>query len=146
MIRQPPLLAAIIICAVVISALRINHHNDVIAPSDLERQRIQAADQLTEAYAHSRFADWHIYATAAKEDCSVLLIHVTNLTLEDSLVEGLYYGAGAYGVTPGGLNRYYQDQGFRGLVFNDGSDKMWTYGNVTESEMRKAVICGGSNE
>jgi hypothetical protein len=45
-------------------------------------------------------------------------------------VEAMDYGAGAYGVTPGGMRRFYITRGFRGLVFDDGT-KTWAYGNVS---------------
>lgn len=95
---------------------------------------VTAATLLTERYATSPFAAWHIRATAAGSDCSVLVLQ-TGIILEDSMIETMHYGAGAYNDTiPGGVKKFLTDYAFRGVIYQDVSGRKWTYGAVTEKE------------
>jgi hypothetical protein len=93
---------------------------------------VDAATLLTDRYAHSRIARWGVEATAAGRDCGVLLVRVP-VVLDDSMIEWLHYGAGRYGVTEGGVRRFYRDKNFRGVVYRDATGRVWTY-DVSEAE------------
>jgi hypothetical protein len=91
---------------------------------------IVAANAFTQRYAHSRFAGWKVRASARGRDCDVLLVE-TDMVMEDSMVEAMHYGAGAYGVVDGGVQRFYRDRAFRGVAYKDSSGRVWAYGDVT---------------
>lgn len=95
--------------------------------------RITSADFFTQRYAHSRFAGWKIQAHASGHDCDVLLVE-TSVIMEDSMVEAMHYGAGAYGVVEGGVQRFSRDRSFRGVAYRDSSGRVWTYGSITTAE------------
>lgn len=103
--------------------------------------RIAAAAFLTDRYAHSRFAKWDIRAHAAGQDCSVLLVETSQI-LDDSLVEALHYGAGVYEIVDGGIPGFLQQQGFRGVVYVDGTERRWAFGVVEEEEVPEIEPCG----
>lgn len=92
-----------------------------------------AADVLTRHYAQSRFSSWKIHAQAAGADCDVLFVRTSNV-LDDSTVEAIHYGATAYDVIPGGVQRFYRDHTFRGVAYQDVSERVWTYGTLTQAE------------
>jgi hypothetical protein len=94
---------------------------------------IVAANAFTQRYAHSRFARWNVRASARGRDCDVLLVE-TDMLMEDSMVEAMHYGAGAYGVIDGGVQRFYRDRTFRAVAYKDSSGRIWSYGDVTASE------------
>lgn len=95
---------------------------------------VTAATLLTERYGASPFAAWRVRATAAGSDCSVLVLQ-TGIILEDSMIETMHYGAGAYNDTiPGGVKKFLTDYAFRGVIYQDVSGRKWTYGAVTEKE------------
>ena len=97
--------------------------------------RIEAAISFSRRYTQSRFSRWNIRADAAGIDCDVLFIN-TSVMLEESMIEAMQYGAEAYDVYDGGVQRFYRDRTFRGVAYKDGSARVWTYGavNVTEAE------------
>ncbi|HEV7238571.1 MAG TPA: hypothetical protein VGQ36_04960 [Thermoanaerobaculia bacterium] len=101
--------------------------------------RITAASSFTERFARSRFADWHIRAKAAGEDCAVLLVE-TAMIMDESMIEAMHYGAGAYDVYTGGVQQFSRERAFRAVVYRDPSLRTWTYGavNVTEAETLRA--------
>jgi hypothetical protein len=99
-------------------------------PAPAHHARVIAAQFFTQRFAHSRFADWKIRANAAGRDCDVLLVQ-TPVVMEDAMVEALHYGAGAYGVVDGGVQRFARDRAFRGVAYKDSSGRFWTYGDVT---------------
>jgi len=109
-------------------------------PSSIHDNRVKAAAILTERYARSRLSAWNILAQAAGDDCSVLIVE-TPIVLEDSMVEALHYGAGAYDVYHGGVQRFSRDRTFRGVTYKDGSGRLWTYGAVTQSEAEALAPC-----
>jgi hypothetical protein len=96
--------------------------------------RVGAARFFTERYAHSRFSKWDIRATAAGHDCGVLLI-TTSQVMDDSLVEALHYGAGAYEVVEGGVQGFSRTRAFRGVVYSDPTKRFWTFGAVSKDEI-----------
>ena len=92
--------------------------------------QVKAANVFTNRYAHSRFARWNVRASARGSECDVLLVE-TDMVMEDSMVEAMHYGAGAYGVVDGGVQRFYRDHSFRGVAYKDSSGHIWAYGDVT---------------
>jgi hypothetical protein len=102
--------------------------------------RIAAADAFTGRYAHSRLSGWDIRASAAGVDCDVLFVR-TSIILEDSLIEAMHYGAGAYDVYTGGVQQFCRDRTFRGVAYKDASEKVWTYGAVTIGEGESLQPC-----
>jgi len=122
--------------ALAISACELKPH-----PAAGTTDRIDAASGFTQRYSHSRLAAWQIHAGAAGESCDVLLIE-TSIVMEESMVEALHYGAGAYGVYGGGVQRFCQDRSFRGVAYRDASGRIWAYGNVTAREAMHLRRCG----
>jgi hypothetical protein len=108
------------------------------SPSDL---RVVAARAVTQRYAHSRLGPWRIEARAAGRDCDVLLVDSAVL-MEDSMVEALHYGGGAYDVDGGGLERLCRARAFRGAAYRDSAARLWTYGDVTADEAKTLRPCG----
>jgi hypothetical protein len=102
--------------------------------------RVAAASRFTERSAQSRLAAWNVRASAAGQSCDVLLVE-TSIILEDSMVEALQYGAGAYAVVPGGIERFYGEHSFRGVAYKDASGRVWTYGHVTAAEAETMKRC-----
>jgi len=90
-----------------------------------------AAASLTDRCAASRLATWNIRGLAAGGDCRVLLVD-TPMVLEDSLVEAIHYGSGAYAIVDGGVRHFTRERDFRGVVYRDGTGRVWTYGDVPE--------------
>jgi hypothetical protein len=101
---------------------------------------VAAANVFTDRYAHSRFARWNVRATARGRDCDVLLVE-TDMVMEDSMVEAMHYGAGAYGVVDGGVQRFYRDRSFRGVAYKDSSGRIWAYGDVTAQDAATLSQC-----
>jgi hypothetical protein len=108
------------------------------SPHDL---RVAAARAVTQRYAHSRLESWRIRASAAGSDCDVLLVD-TSVLMEDSMVEALHYGGGAYDVDGGGVERVCRARAFRGVAYRDSAARLWTYGDVTADEARTLRPCG----
>jgi hypothetical protein len=103
-------------------------------------KQVAAARVFTDRYAHSRFAAWKVRASARGRDCDVLLVE-TDMVMEDSMVEAMHYGAGAYGVVDGGVQRFYRDRSFRGVAYKDSSGRIWAYGNVTAQDAATLSRC-----
>ena len=72
-------------------------------------------------------------AKAAGPDCAILLVR-TGVVLDDTMVESLHYGGGAYDIWQGGVQQFLRERGFRGVVYRDVVDRVWTYGSVTKAE------------
>jgi len=107
------------------------------SPSELH---IAAARGVTQRYAHSRLGSWHVRASAAGRDCDVLLVE-TSVVMEDSMVEALHYGGGAYDVDGGGVERVCRVRAFRGVAYKDAAARVWTYGEITPDEAQKLRRC-----
>ncbi len=88
---------------------------------------LAAAHDFTDRYAHSRLSAWKIHAGAAGGDCAVLTVDVS-IILDESMVEAMHYGAGAYAVYGGGVERFVRDRDFRGVAYRDASGRQWAYG------------------
>ena len=106
----------------------------------LPNNHVAAANVFTDRYAHSRFAGWKVRASARGRDCDVLLVE-TDMIMEDSMVEAMHYGAGAYGVVDGGVQRFYRDRSFRGVAYKDSSGRIWAYGDVTARDAATLSQC-----
>jgi len=102
--------------------------------------RINAAGRLSDRYARSRLSGWDVRANAAGAKCDVLIIQ-TSIILEDSMVAALHYGAGAYAVSPGGIERFYNERNFRGVAYRDSTGRIWTYGDVGAAEVETLKPC-----
>ena len=102
--------------------------------------RITAASSFTERFARSRFADWHIRAKAAGEDCAVLLVE-TAMIMDESMIEAMHYGAGAYDVYRGGVQQFSRERAFRAVVYRDPSLRTWMYGAVNANEADTLQPC-----
>ena len=102
--------------------------------------RVAAAGTFTERYSHSRLSAWNVRGTVVGNDCDVLLVE-TSIIMEESMVEALHYGAGAYGVYDGGVQRFSHDRAFRGVAYKDSSGRIWTYGNVSAVEVAAMKRC-----
>ena len=102
--------------------------------------RIEAAVAFSRRYTQSRFSRWNIRAHAAGADCDVLFIN-TSVMLEESMIEAMQYGAEAYDVYDGGVQRFYRDRTFRGVAYKDGSARVWTYGAVSVAEAEGMTAC-----
>lgn len=109
-------------------------------PDPTTQLRVSSASVLTERYSHSRLSDWHVRASAAGRDCAVLFVE-TSMIMDDSIVEAIHYGAGAYDVLEGGVQNFYRERTFRGVAYKDPTGRIWTYGGVTRIEAEKVSRC-----
>ena len=89
--------------------------------------RVDAADYFTRRYADSRFAKWHIRETSQ--------------VMDDSLIEALHYGAGAYAIVDGGVQNFLEVRGFRGVIYTDPTKRHWTFGVVPEAQSAEIEPC-----
>ena len=112
----------------------------VCAKPTAREERVAAASLLTVRCAVSRLAKWNIRGRAAGADCNVLLVETT-MVLEDSLVEAIHYGSGAYAVVDGGVRRFSNERAFRGVAYRDRTGHVWTYGDLTEAEAEGLQPC-----
>lgn len=115
-------------------------HPESAQRPDKTDSRIAAADAFTSRYAKSRLSGWNIRARASGTDCDVLFVN-TAIILEDSMIEAMHYGAGAYDVDTGGVQQFYRDRTFRGVAYKDGSGRIWTYGAVSVAEAEGMRPC-----
>jgi hypothetical protein len=98
-------------------------HNEEPDPA----RHIAAAHDFTDRFAHSRLSAWKVRGGAAGGDCAVLTVDVS-IILDESMVEAMHYGAGAYAVYGGGVERFVRDRDFRGVAYRDASGRQWAYG------------------
>jgi hypothetical protein len=96
------------------------------------QDHVRAADTFNEK-AKSELAPWRFHAWAAGSDCSVLYVE-TPVALEESLIEGVHYGATSSRFCDGGVQRFAYDRRFRGTVYKDRAGRLFTFGDVTEAE------------
>ncbi len=60
------------------------------------------------------------------------------------MIQALHRGEALYGrVLPGGAGAFASQNGFRGVVYRDGYQTTWSYGDVTEREARSVKACAG---
>ncbi len=109
-------------------------------PNRTNQAHVSAAEAFTRRFSESRLSEWKVRAAAAGKDCSVLLIQ-TSIIMEDSLVEALHYGSGAYSVYDGGVQSFYRHRAFRAAVYKDSTGKIWTYGATTTTEAKSLEHC-----
>lgn len=116
----------------------------VLACQSQDRMRndghVADARLFTDHCERSRLAKWNVRATAAGRDCGILYVR-TSIILEDSMIEALHYGAGAYAVVRGGVQQFSHDRAFRGVAYQDSSGRIWTFGNVTDDEAHSLQPC-----
>jgi hypothetical protein len=105
-----------------------------------EDVRIASAVLLKSEYDRSPLADWGIRVKAAGSDCRILLIHA-GVIMDDTMIEAMHYGAGSYAVYEGGVQRFYLERSFRGVAYTDSSEKVWTFGTISEAEAAAAEPC-----
>ena len=103
--------------------------------------RVAAAGVLTSGYAQSPLSGWNVHARAAGPDCGILLVEI-GVIMEDSMIEAMHYGIGAYaGVYEGGVQRFYRDRAFHGVAYRDASSRVWTYGSVSQDASVNLTPC-----
>ena len=123
-----------IIAGLILLTLACESNRPMSSPAPRDRDaRITAADMFTQRYSTSRLSKWNVRASAAGNDCSVLLVD-TSVVLEDSIVEAIHYGTGAYEVYRGGVRDFYRERSFRGVAYRDPTNRVWTYGSASDSE------------
>jgi hypothetical protein len=101
---------------------------------------VVAASAFTQRYTHSRQSAWNVRGNAAGPDCDVLLVD-TSVIMDDSMIEAMHYGAGAYDAVDGGVQRFCRERAFRGVAYKDASGKIWAYGAVTAEQARTLTRC-----
>lgn len=106
-------------------------------PNDI---RVTHADAFTARYARSRFSGWKIRAEAAGPACDVLRIR-TAILIDEMMVETLHYDGGDYDVYEGGVQHFYKERRFRGVVYEDPSGRTWTYGALKPGEAEQLQPC-----
>jgi hypothetical protein len=111
-----------------------------IETSNSKQAHTASAALFTAQCARSRLAKWDIRADATGADCGVLLVE-TPIVLEDSMVEAMHFGTGAYDVFEGGVQHFSRDRAFRGVAYKDGSGRIWTYGSVAPAASRELRPC-----
>jgi hypothetical protein len=103
--------------------------------------RGSAALRLTTTFASSHLRGWDIRAFAAGEDCAVLLI-TFYVRMDPPMIDALHRGSAIYGqILPGGIREFVAENGFRGVVYRDGYDTTWRYGQVREREVTSLKSC-----
>jgi len=106
----------------------------------IKSPHVEAANFLTKRYTEPHFSGWNLRATAAGRNCDVLFLR-TEMILEDSMVEAIHYGTGAYDIYEGGVQRYYRERLFRGVAYEDRTGRIWTYGAVSPAEAGALMPC-----
>ena len=94
-----------------------------------------AARECTELYAAH-----DLRASAAGDDCLVLLVHAET-RLSDTAVESIHYGTGDGAGYAGGLRQVLEDRGVRAVVYEDADRGLWTFGSITDDEAHSLKPC-----
>ena len=131
-----------------IALLLVSCRNDTASTVSATRSKsanpapdhVKAAEVFTDRYAHSRLSAWKVRAAAAGPRCDILTVEVATI-LDDSMVEAMHYGTGAYDVYQGGVQRFYLQRGFKGVAYKDESRRIWTYGEVTVPRAETLAPC-----
>ena len=100
---------------------------------------IAAANDLTGRFSRSRLSSWNIRASASGADCAVLFVEVP-IVLDDSMVEAMHYGAGAYAIDGAGVQRFADERSFRAVTYEDKSRRRWAYG-LSRGEAESLAPC-----
>lgn len=130
---------ALLLLSLFVLACESNQPSSLKVTTDRDN-RMAAARSFTGIYEHSRLSKWTVRASVAGAGCDVLFVR-TSIILEDSMIEAMHYGAGAYDVYPGGVQQFYRDRAFRGVAYKDSSERVWTYGAVTTAEGESLTPC-----
>jgi len=125
------------ILAVAVACIAMACRPRVISPEEF---RNDAATFLTGRYADSRIAHWRVRARTAGPECTVLHLHLA-IPADDATIESLHYGSGPYDVVPGGINRYFRDNAFLGVAYEDQNERIWTYGGISRKDFRSMDRC-----
>lgn len=133
-------LRAATLLALIAAAASCESRRPMPPPPSPHADRITAASVFTRNYSQSKLARWNVRAEAAGRDCAVLFVR-TAVVMDDSMVEALHYGAGAYRVAGCGVAQFSREHSFRGVAYRDPSEKVWTYGNVTGEESQTLRPC-----
>jgi hypothetical protein len=80
-------------------------------------------------------------AAAELEKGQVLDSWPTAMIMDESMIEAMHYGAGAYDVYSGGVQQFCRERTFRAVVYRDPSLRTWTYGAVNETEAETLQPC-----
>jgi hypothetical protein len=105
--------------------------------SDVEDVRTTAAALFTSRYARSELSAWNVRGQAAGADCGVLLV-TFSVNMDGSMIDAFHYSSSVY---KGGVDHFYRERTFRGVVYRDASEQVWRYGLVSEDEARTASPC-----
>lgn len=108
--------------------------------SDSRDVHITAATAFTQHYSQSRLGKWNVRASAVGADCGVLLVEAA-IIMDDSMVDAMHHGTGAYDVYPGGVHQFSQERSFRAIAYRDPSGRVWTYGPVPASDPNALAPC-----
>ena len=101
---------------------------------------IDAANALTHRYARSHYEKWHVHARATGKDCRVLLVE-TSIVLDESMVEAMHFGTGPYALEGRGVEKYSDEGGFRGVVYKDPTDRVFSYGDLRDDDPHALPPC-----
>ena len=101
--------------------------------------RTTAAALFTSRYASSQWSSLGIHARAAGADCGVLLVTI-GTEMDDSSIEAIHYGQ-MYSVYDGGVEHFYHERTFRGVVYRDVTARYWRYGLVSREEAKQLPPC-----
>lgn len=97
--------------------------------------RVTAAALFTSRYSRAGYNQ--ISARAAGADCGILLVRIAG-TIDDGAVEAIHYSSTVYS---GGVDHFYRERTFRGVVYRDSSGQIWRYGVVGEGEAKTVTPC-----
>lgn len=130
------------LATIAVIALTIVHctHEQHSGNQAAVKKHLSAARNFTNDCAASRLASWHVQGSAAGNDCGILFIE-TPMILEDTIVEAMHYGTGAYDLYRGGVNHFSRARGFRGVAYKDGSGQIWFFGETSQTEAESLRPC-----
>ena len=104
-------------------------------------ERIAAAGALTRRYARSPLSEWKVDVRAAGPDCGILLVGI-GVIMEDSMIEAMHYGIGAYDeVYEGGVQRFYREHSFHTVAYRDSSTRVWRFGSASGDQEPAPTPC-----
>lgn len=146
--RTHPFRLAAGMALLAVCAAGVHCSNDAVPAAALPRptspdrrgERVQAAQDLTRAYAHSSYEKWHVRAQAAGPLCNVLVIQ-TSIILEDATIDAMHFGRGSYSIDGDNVQGFYRVKRFRGVIYRDGRNRSWTYGAINAADVEEIEPC-----
>jgi hypothetical protein len=102
--------------------------------------QVANASALTRRYSDSDFKTWNVRASAAGRDCRVLLVE-TSIVLDESMAEAMHHGTGPYALDGRGLNAFSAEDGFRGVVYKDSTNRVFHYGDLRDEDPHGLTPC-----